>query len=145
MGSGSRVIALIWIMVAIGVMPMEYSKWVPNVSAAVKIVVFLILGFAGVAFALKTGSLANSFALKEWIPQFSFDNLTYLPVVVYSLMGFELMSSVGDSIQDPKRDIPKMIYAAGAAILFLYMFATFGVLRPSRLRTSRSRPGLWTP
>ena len=127
-GQAAAVIALIWIMVAIGVLPMEYSKWVPNVSAAVKIVVFLILGLAGVAFALKTGGLANGFALKEWIPQFSFDNLTYLPVVVYSLMGFELMSSVGDSIQDPKRDIPKMIYAAGAAILFLYMFATFGVL-----------------
>jgi len=49
-------------------------------------------------------------------------------VVVYSLMGFELMSSVGDSIHNPKRDIPKMIYASGAAILFTYMFATFGIL-----------------
>jgi amino acid transporter len=54
--------------------------------------------------------------------------MAYLPVVVYSLMGFELMSSLGDSIEDPKRDIPKMIYAGGAMILFLYMFATFGIL-----------------
>jgi amino acid transporter len=127
-GEALMVIVLIWIMVAIGIMPMKFSKWVPNVSAAVKIAVFIVLGLAGVAAAMKSGGLANSFALKEWMPVFSFDNLTYLPVVVYSLMGFELMSSVGDSIQDPKRDIPKMIYASGAAILFIYMFATFGIL-----------------
>jgi len=122
------VIALIWVMVAIGVLPIKYSKWVPNLSAAAKIIIFVVLGLAGVAAALKSGGLANSFAFKEWIPTFSFDNLTYLPVVVYSLMGFELMSSVGDSIHNPKRDIPKMIYASGAAILFTYMFATFGIL-----------------
>ena len=127
-GEALVVIGLIWIMVAIGVMPMRFSKWVPNLSAAVKIIIFVVLGLAGVAAAIKTGGLANSFALKEWMPVFSFDNLTYLPVVVYSLMGFELMSSVGDSIHNPKRDIPKMIYASGAAILFTYMFATFGIL-----------------
>ena len=127
-GEALVVIGLIWIMVAIGIMPMRFSKWVPNLSAAVKIIIFVVLGLAGVAAAIKTGGLANSFALKEWMPVFSFDNLTYLPVVVYSLMGFELMSSVGDSIHNPKRDIPKMIYASGAAILFTYMFATFGIL-----------------
>ena len=127
-GEALIVIALIWVMVAIGVLPMKYSKWVPNLSAGVKIIVFVVLGLAGVAAAMKGGGLANSFALKEWMPVFSFNNLTYLPVVVYSLMGFELMSSVGDSIQDPKRDIPKMIFGAGGAILFTYMFATFGIL-----------------
>lgn len=128
-GQAAAVIVLIWIMVAIGVLPMHYSKWVPNASAAVKIVVFVVLGLAGIAYVAKTGTIANSFELKEWVPSFSFDNLTYLPVVIYSLMGFELMSSVGEgAIQDPKKDIPKMIFAAGGAILFVYMFATFGVL-----------------
>ena len=127
-GEALVVIALIWLMVIIGILPIKYSKWVPNLSAGVKIVIFVVLGLAGIAAAMKNGGLANSFALKEWMPVFSFDNLTYLPVVVYSLMGFELMSSVGDSIHNPKRDIPKMIYASGAAILFTYMFATFGIL-----------------
>jgi len=122
------VIALIWVMVAIGVLPKRYSKWVPNASAVVKMVVFLVLGIAGIAAAIKNGGLANDFSLANWIPDMSFDNLTYLPVVIYSFMGFELMSSVGDSVKDPKRDVPKMIFAAGLAILFIYMFATFGVL-----------------
>lgn len=127
-GEALVVIALIWVMVLVGVLPMKYSKWVPNLSAGVKIVVFIILGLAGVAAAVKNGGLANSFALSEWVPVFSFDNLTYLPIVIYSFMGFELMSSVGDSIHDPKRDVPKMIFGAGGAILFIYMLATFGIL-----------------
>ena len=43
-------------------------------------------------------------------------------------MGFELMSSAGGNIKNPKRDVPKMIILAGAAILAVYMFATFGIL-----------------
>lgn len=127
-GQALAVIVLIWLMVGVGVLPMKYSKWVPGSSAWVKIVIFLVLGLAGAAFIVKTGVPANSFALSQWKPVFTFDSVAYLPVVVYSLMGFELMSSLGDSIQDPKRDIPKMIYAGGAMILFLYMFATFGIL-----------------
>jgi len=130
------VIALIWIMVLIGIIPLKFSKWVPNSSAIVKIVIFLLLGIAGVAMLFTSHGSANSFALKNFIPQLvtrvhgklNFDNLTYLPVVIYSFMGFELMSSVGDSVKNPKKDIPKMILLSGVTILFVYVFATFGVL-----------------
>jgi amino acid transporter len=47
-------------------------------------------------------------------------------------MGFELMSSAGGNIKNPKRDVPKMIILAGAAILAVYMFATFGVLAATK-------------
>ncbi|MCL2331984.1 MAG: APC family permease [Actinomycetia bacterium] len=124
----AMVIVLIWIMVAIGIIPLKFSKWVPNVSAIVKIVIFVLLGLAGVVMIFSSKGLANSFALKNFIPKMSLDNLTYLPVVIYSFMGFELMSSVGDAVKDPKKDIPKMILLSGAAILFIYVFATFGVL-----------------
>jgi len=129
------VIVLIWFMVFIGVIPLKYSKWVPDSSAIVKVVVFALLGVAGVVVFLKTGLLANDFSLQQWIPRFSlnplskgYQALTYLPIVIYSFMGFELMSSVGDSIKDPKKDIPKMIFLSGGAILAVYVFATFGVL-----------------
>ncbi len=122
------VIALIWVMVAIGIIPLKFSKWVPNASAVVKIVVFMLLGLAGVVMMFSSKGLANSFALKDFIPKMSLDNLTYLPIVIYSFMGFELMSSVGDAVHDPKKDIPKMILLSGVTILFVYVFATFGVL-----------------
>ena len=120
------VIILIWVMVGIGVLPLVLSKWVPNASAAAKMIVLLSLGAIGVAFAIRNGT-ANSFALSQWRPSWS-GNYSFLPVIIYSYMGFELMSSAGSAVKNPHRDIPRMIVLAGALILAIYMFATFGIL-----------------
>lgn len=125
------VIALIWVVVGVGILPLVLSKWVPSVSAALKVIVLGALGVMGVAFAIKNG-VANSFAPSEWVPSWS-GTWSYLPIIIYSFMGFELMSSAGDAIREPKRDVPKMIVAAGAAILAVYMFATFGILASLKL------------
>jgi amino acid transporter len=71
--------------------------------------------------------LANSFSAQQWVPDLA-QSGTYLPIVIFSFMGFELMSAAGDQIQEPQRDVPRMVVLAGAVILFVYMFATFGIL-----------------
>jgi len=121
------VIAMVWAIVLIGILPLSWSKFVPNLSAAVKVVVLVGLGVMGVAYAAKNGT-ANSFALDQWVPAWNTDSLSFLPIIIYSYMGFELMSSAGGAIKDPKRDVPKMILLAGGAILAVYTFATFGIL-----------------
>jgi len=121
------VIAMVWAIVGVGILPLEWSKFVPNLSAALKVIVLVGLGALGVAYVIKNGA-ANSFALSAWVPSWNTDSLSFLPIIIYSYMGFELMNSAGGAIKDPKRDVPKMIVMAGAAILGVYMFATFGIL-----------------
>jgi amino acid transporter len=121
------VIAMVWAIVLIGVLPLSWSKFVPNLSAAVKVIVLVGLGVMGVAYAIKNGT-ANSFSLDQWVPAWNTDSLSFLPIIIYSYMGFELMSSAGGAIREPKRDVPKMVVLAGAAILAVYTFATFGIL-----------------
>ena len=120
------VLALIWVMVAVGVLPLRLSKWVPDISAALKLIVLVGVGIGGAVYAARHG-LANSFAPRQWIPDLS-QSGTYLPIVIFSFMGFELMSSAGDEIKEPQRDVPRMVVLAGVVILFVYMFATFGIL-----------------
>ena len=121
------VIAMVWAIVAVGILPLSWSKFVPSLSAALKVIVLVGLGVMGVAFAVKNGT-ANSFSADQWLPAWNTDSLSFLPIIIYSYMGFELMSSAGGAIKEPKRDVPKMIVLAGAAILAVYMFATFGIL-----------------
>ena len=121
------VIAMVWAIVAVGILPLRYSKFVPNLSAALKVVVLVGLGVLGVVYVLRNGA-ANSLAFSQFIPSWDSDSLSFLPIIIYSYMGFELMSSAGGAIKDPKRDVPKMIFLAGGAILAVYMFATFGIL-----------------
>lgn len=126
------VLALIWAIVGIGVLPIEWSKWVPNSSAALKMIVLIVLGVVGAAYAIKNGA-ANSFSLSDWKPTWS-GNWQYLPIVIYSYMGFELMNSAGSAIKNPRRDVPKAIIAAAGIILFVYMFSTFGILASLKLK-----------
>jgi amino acid transporter len=121
------VIAMVWAIVLIGILPLSWSKFVPNLSAAVKVVVLVGLGVMGIAYAAKNGA-ANAFTLDQWVPSWNEDSLSFLPIIIYSYMGFELMSSAGGAIKEPKRDVPKMIVLAGVAILAVYTFATFGIL-----------------
>ena len=121
------VIAMVWAIVLVGILPLTWTKFVPSLSAALKVVVLVGLGVAGVAFAIKHGT-ANSFSVRQWLPAWNTDSLSFLPIIIYSYMGFELMSSAGGAIKEPRRDVPKMIVLAGVAILGVYMFATFGIL-----------------
>ena len=102
----------------------DANPWI--LAAICKVAVLLIFGFLGVAYAIEFG-LANDFSPRSFIP--SFDNTTqYIAAIVYNLLGFELIGSIGSKIHDPGKTIPKMTVFAGVIITGLYVFGTFGIL-----------------
>jgi amino acid transporter len=52
----------------------------------------------------------------------------FLPVIIFLLLGFELISSMAGEVQEPEKSIPRAIFTSGAVIAFLYLFATIGIL-----------------
>jgi amino acid transporter len=52
------VIGLLWLVVAIGILPLRLTTWVNNASAAAKIAVLLAAALVGLVFALRHG-IAN--------------------------------------------------------------------------------------
>lgn len=115
-----------WVIVYIGIRGVELSVMVSNIAAICKVAVLLVFGFLGVAYAIKVG-VVNDFSPKSFIP--SFDSTTqYVAAIVYNLLGFELIGSIGSQIDKPEKTIPKMTIFAGAIITALYVFGTFGVL-----------------
>jgi glutamate:GABA antiporter len=119
-------IVLTWITVVIGVATLEVGKWVPNAGAIIKALIMLVLGVGGVAYGLKNG-IANDLSFAAMLPSWG-AGLTFLPVIVYSFMGFELMSGAGEEMENPGKDIPAAIIISGALIAFFYLFATVGIL-----------------
>jgi len=120
-------IALTWITVAIGIVRLEVSKWVPNLGAVVKALIFFALGVLGLSSLFHGKKPANDFSLPAFVPKWN-DTLAYLPALLYSTFGFELMSSAGAEMRDPKRDVPRVILWSGALIAILYSFAIGGIL-----------------
>ena len=120
-------IALTWLTVLVGIVRLEVSKWLPNIGAVVKVLIFLALGVLGLSAVFRGQPPANDFSLKQLLPKWN-DSLAYLPALLYSTFGFELMSSAGEEMKNPKRDVPRVIFWSGALIAILYSFAIGGIL-----------------
>src|SRR5262245_24354773 len=135
-------IAMTWITVLIGVVRLEISKWVPNLGALVKALIFLTLGLLGLSVFLRGRSPANEFSLAKAVPRWN-DTLAYLPALLYSTFGFELMSSAGGEMKNPKRDVPRVILWSGAFIAILYAFAVGGILYAVPMEKLSIVTGTW--
>ncbi|MEP6995768.1 MAG: APC family permease, partial [Acidobacteriota bacterium] len=120
-------ITMTWLTVALGVVRLEVSKWVPNLGAVVKALIFFALGVLGLSAIFRGHHPANDFSATRFVPRWN-DSLAYLPALLYSTLGFELMSSAGGEMRNPKRDIPTVIFWSGALIAVLYSFAIGGIL-----------------
>jgi glutamate:GABA antiporter len=120
-------IVLTWVTVGIGIVRLEVSKWVPNLGAVVKALIFLALGVLGLSALFRGHSSATRFSASALAPKWN-DSLAYLPALLYSTFGFELMSSAGGEMKNPKRDVPTVIFWSGALIAILYSFAAGGIL-----------------
>jgi glutamate:GABA antiporter len=120
-------IVMTWLTVAVGIVRLEVSKWVPNLGAVVKALIFLALGVLGLSALFRGKAPANEFSAARLMPRWN-DSLAYFPALLYSTFGFELMSSAGGEMRNPKRDVPIVIFWSGALIAILYSFATGGIL-----------------
>ncbi len=119
-------VLMCWVIVWIGVRGIELSVRVSNVFAVLKVAVALIFGVLGIVYAVRFG-VRNDFSLSNMIP--TLDNTTqYIAVILYALLGFELIGSIGGRIQNPQKTIPKMTVLSGAIITVMYIFGTFGIL-----------------
>ncbi len=135
-------LALTWITVWIGVLRLRVSKWIPSLGALVKMAVFGGLGLLGVVSLLRGQPPANPFSLAALWPRLS-DSLTFLPVLLYNVLGFELMSGAGDEMKDPQRDVPRAILLSGVLIGATYALGIFGILRSVPLEKLSLVTGTW--
>jgi amino acid transporter len=135
-------ILLTWLTVAVGIIRLEVSKWLPNVGAVVKVAIFLGLGALGLQFLLSGGTPANEFSLQALLPSWS-DGLAFLPILLYNTLGFELMSSAGEEMKEPQKDVPRVVLLSGAIICVVYMLGALGILLVVPLEKLSLLTGTW--
>lgn len=119
-------IVMSWITVGIGIVTLRISKWVPNLNAFIKAGTMLLLGIVGIIYATNNG-IANDLSFANILPKWN-AGLSFLPVIVYNFMGFELMSGASEEMKNPGRDVPRAILVSGLFIAFFYLFGTIGML-----------------
>jgi len=119
-------LAFIWIVTLIAYKPIADSVWILNGAAIIKVGLALLIGILGIYGAVTHG-LANPITAKSLLPSFNADSLSYISVIIFNMLGFEVICTMSDSMENPKKQIPQAIVIGGIVIAAIYMFSAFGI------------------
>lgn len=119
-------LAFIWIVTLIAYTPTADAVWILNGAAAIKVILALGIGVFGVIGICKNG-FANPMTLKSLMPSFDLNSLSYISVIIFNMLGFEVICTMSDSMENPKKQIPQAIVVGGIVIAAIYMFSAFGI------------------
>ena len=120
------VIVLIWLTVAFVSYKANVGIWVTITGAIIKVIVVLSLGIGGFIYVLHH-PIANEFNLHTMTPSAS-SGIHFFSAIIYNLTGFELVACMGSNLRNPKKDMPKSIFAASMIVVALYVIGSLGIL-----------------
>ena len=116
----------IWIVTLIACYPVCDSIVILNVSAVIKILLALLVGGLGVWYISRYG-FVNDMSARTFLPSFDLASLSYISVIIFNFLGFEVVCTFAGSMSEPKKQIPQSIVTGGIVIAAIYLFSAFGI------------------
>lgn len=92
----------------------------------IKVILMGSLGLIGIYFAITKGS-ATSFSLSSFFPKLTFNDLSYVSVIIFNFIGLEIIATFRKQVDHPKKDFPKIVFYSGILIAAFYMLTSFGL------------------
>jgi glutamate:GABA antiporter len=118
----------LWIAVVINIVGLGTGKWLQNaggIGTYIPGMVIILLGLYG----LMTGEPANPINSETLKPDFTnLPSLNLLATVAFAFAGLELSSTMGDEVENPRRNLPRSIFISAPLIAFAYILGTGAVL-----------------
>jgi amino acid transporter len=118
-------IPFIWIGVLFAILSFKVGKWIATVGAIAR---FLLLGFFTVVvvmYGAKHGFHGPS--IGSYTPGFA-SFVLLVPLILFSLVGFELPSAAAEEMTDAADDVPAGIAKSVVATALLYGLPVLGIL-----------------
>lgn len=119
-------LVFIWVVVLISFFPVCDNVWILNGAAIIKVLLALVVGGLGIYGALTVG-VANEYTVRSLLPSFDLNSLSYISVILFNFLGFEVVCTFTDTMENPKKQIPQSIIVGGIIIAAIYIFSAFGI------------------
>lgn len=119
-------LAFIWIVTIVAFFPISDSVWILNGAAVIKVFLAVTVGVLGVYVAITQG-VANEYTVSSLLPSFDINSLSFVSVIIFNFLGFEVITTMADDMEDPKKQIPQAIVTGGIVIAAIYIFSAFGI------------------
>jgi amino acid transporter len=115
----------IWVAVTMNILSLRYMKWVPNLGAILRLA---LLAFFAILVVLSGISHGFHGTLAGFVPTDTTVLIGVIGVIVFQWIGFELQTNASEEMENPQRDIPKAVYAAGIISFLGYAIPIIGVI-----------------
>ena len=116
----------IWSIAILSLFSLSESKWLFNIGTTFKAIIMVLLGIAGIRAAILYG-MASPVTFESMIPGYDLRSLSFISVIIFNYMGFEVVTTYVNDMPNPKRDIPRAIFFGGVAVTVLYLLASMGI------------------
>src|SRR5689334_6571517 len=118
----------LWMAVALNIVGVGTGKWLQNAGGFGTYLPGLILILLGIYGAM-TGPSANQLNLATLKPDLNnLPALNLLASIAFAFAGLELASTMGDEIENPRRNLPRSIFISAPLIAIAYILGTGAVL-----------------
>ena len=123
-------LAYVWIVTLLSTKRIGESKYVVNTGTIFKVILLLGIGVLGIYTVLKTGESANPItSFKDLLPDLSLNidtGLPFLSIILFNFMGFEVVGTWAEDMENPKKDIPKALIFGGLLMAIFYILPATG-------------------
>ena len=117
-----------WLVSFLGTQRIGESKWIVNIGTFFKIAFMVTLGLLGIYVYVKTGESANPISsVADLLPTMDLAGLSFLSVIIFNFLGFEVVATFAEDMEDPKKEIPKALIIGGALMAIFYLLPATGV------------------
>ena len=117
-----------WLVSFLGTQRIGDSKVIVNFGTVFKILFMLGLGILGIYVFIKTGESANPIhSVADLLPSLDLAGLSFLSVIIFNFLGFEVVATFADDMENPKREIPKALIVGGALMALFYILPATGI------------------
>ena len=123
------VVSFLMLVVAVGlnIIGLNIGKWLQNAGGVGTYLPLVILAAFAAILAFRHGSVTH-FAWTNVRPAWNWDTVNFWSQIAFAFTGLELVSAMSAEVRDPRRTLPRGVYAAGALIALIYVAGTIAVL-----------------
>ena len=117
-----------WLVTFLSTSRISENKWFVNIGTFFKIAFMIALGFLGLFVWFKTGQSANPIqSARDLFPSFDMVSLSFISIIIFNFLGFEVVATFANDMQDPKKEIPKALIVGGVIMAIFYILPATGV------------------
>ena len=121
-------LAYTWIVSFLGTQRIGESKCIVNIGTFFKIAFMVGLVFLGIYVFVKTGESANPItSVADLLPSLDLAGLSFLSVIIFNFLGFEVVATFAEDMENPKKEIPKALIVGGVLMALFYILPATGI------------------